>query len=544
MELRWYQQEAVEAVYNHLCTQAGNPIVCLPTGSGKSLVIAELARRAITDFGGRVLVLQHRKELISQNADKVRKLISIPVGEYSAGLRRYATKEDIVLCGIQSVYNKASLFDVRNLILIDEAHLCSPSDESMYQTFLNDMRTINPTIRFVGLTATPYRTGEGALCKADGVFQKLVYNAPIKQLMEEGYLCRVTNKPAVGQVDTSSLHMRYGEFITKEVDALFGGMATAEACKEVLQACVGRRSIMVFCSSVKHAEGVVSTLRTLTDDMVEMVEGGTTPLERASILAGFVSQSIRILVNVDVLTTGFDAPCVDAIAILRATASPGLFAQIVGRGLRTYVSKSDCLVLDFGENIKRHGPIDAIDFGKPRSPKGESLPADDEGKECPNCQLVVPSRKQSCECGFRFSVRVPTHEEKADTVAQIISEPEVFQVATVRYYKHEKEGKTPSLRVDYHLTGEGNLEPMISEWVCLEHSGFARKKAEGWWVARCELEPPTSVSDALEVAGAIAVPRSITAVREGRFWRITGAEIEEIPDSSLLVVTEEEEMPF
>jgi DNA repair protein RadD len=544
MELRWYQQEAVEAVYNHLCTQAGNPIVCLPTGSGKSLVIAELARRAITDFGGRVLVLQHRKELISQNADKVRKLISIPVGEYSAGLRRYATKEDIVLCGIQSVYNKASLFDVRNLILIDEAHLCSPSDESMYQTFLNDMRTINPTIRFVGLTATPYRTGEGALCKADGVFQKLVYNAPIKQLMEEGYLCRVTNKPAVGQVDTSSLHMRYGEFITKEVDALFGGMATAEACKEVLQACVGRRSIMVFCSSVKHAEGVVSTLRTLTDDKVDMVEGGTTPLERASILAGFVSQSIRILVNVDVLTTGFDAPCVDAIAILRATASPGLFAQIVGRGLRTHVSKADCLVLDFGENIKRHGPIDAIDFGKPRVSRGEKLEADDEGKECPNCQLVVPSRKQSCECGFRFSVRVPTHEEKADTVAQIISEPEVFQVSMVRYYKHEKEGKTPSLRVDYHLTGEGNLEPMISEWVCLEHSGFARKKAEAWWAVRCELEPPTSVSDVLQVAAAIAVPRSITAVREGRFWRITGAEIEEIPDSSLLVVTEEEEMPF
>ena len=544
MQLRWYQQEAVEAVYSYLCTQAGNPIVCLPTGSGKSLVIAELARRAIMDFGGRVLVLQHRKELISQNADKVRKLISIPVGEYSAGLRRFATKEDIVLCGIQSVYNKASLFDVRNLILIDEAHLCSPSDDSMYQTFLNDMRTINPTIRFIGLTATPYRTGEGALCKADGVFQRMVYNAPIKQLMEEGFLCRVTNKPARHEVDTSALHMRYGEFIAKEVDALFGGMATAEACKEVLSACVGRHSIMVFCSSVKHAEGVVSTLQTLTDDRVEMVEGGTSPLERAAILDGFVKQSIRILVNVDVLTTGFDAPCVDAIAILRATASPGLFAQIVGRGLRTHVSKQDALILDFGENIKRHGPIDAIDFGKPRVSRGEKLQADDEGKECPNCQLVVPSRKQVCECGFRFSVRVPTHEERADTVAQIISEPETFQVSTVRYYKHEKEGKTPSLRVDYHLATEGNLEQMISEWVCLEHSGFARRKAELWWAIRCELEAPTSVSDALEVANVIAVPRSITAVKEGKFWRIVEAEIEEIPDSSLLFVTEEEEMPF
>jgi len=208
MQLRWYQQEAVDSAYNFLCREAGNPLICLPTGSGKSLVIAEIARRAVMEYGGRVLVLQHRKELIQQNADKVRKLISIPVGEYSAGLRRFATAEDIVLCGIQSVYNKASLFDVRNLILIDEAHLCSANDESMYQTFFNDMRTVNPNIRFIGLTATPYRTGEGALCKADGVFQKLVYNAPIKQLMEEDFLCRVTNKPALHQVDTSGLLQR------------------------------------------------------------------------------------------------------------------------------------------------------------------------------------------------------------------------------------------------------------------------------------------------------------------------------------------------
>jgi DNA repair protein RadD len=546
MQLRWYQQEAVDSAYNFLCQEAGNPLICLPTGSGKSLVIAEIARRAVTDYGGRVLVLQHRKELITQNADKVRKLISIPVGEYSAGLRRFATAEDIVLCGIQSVYNKASLFDVRNLILIDEAHLCSANDESMYQTFFNDMRTINPNIRFIGLTATPYRTGEGALCKADGVFQRLVYNAPIKQLMDESFLCRVTNKPALHQVDTSSLHMRYGEFIAKEVESLFGGMATAEACKEILAASVGRHSIMVFCSSVKHAESVVLTMRTLVDDRCEMVEGGTSPLERAAILDGFVKQSIRILVNVDVLTTGFDAPCVDAIAILRATASPGLFAQIVGRGLRSHISKRDCLVLDFGENIKRHGPIDAIDFGKPRVSRGEKLEVDDDGKECPNCQLVVASRKSACECGFRFAVREPNHEQQADTQAQIISEPERFEVESVLYSLHQKQDKTPSLRVDYRLARDGNLENIISEWICLEHVGFARRKAETWWKIRCELEVPANVDDALRVTKAIAVPRSIVAVREGKFWRVVEAEIEEVPDASLIEfeVFQEKEMPF
>jgi DNA repair protein RadD len=384
------------------------------------------------------------------------------------------------------------------------------------------------------------------LCKADGVFQKLVYNAPIKQLMEEGFLCRVTNKPAIHEVNTSGLHMRYGEFIAKEVNNLFGGMATAEACKEILVACIGRHSIMVFCSSVKHAEGVVATFRTLTDDRVEMVEGNTSPLERAAILDGFVKQSIRILVNVDVLTTGFDAPCVDAIAILRATASPGLFAQIVGRGLRTHVSKTNCLVLDFGENIKRHGPIDAIDFGKPRVSRGESLPIDDEGKECPNCQLVVPSRKSTCECGFRFAVRAPNHEQQADTQAQIISEPETFEVESVLYSRHQKQDKTPSLRVDYRLASDGNLENIISEWICLEHVGFARRKAETWWKLRCELEVPASVEDALRFTKAIAVPRSIVAVREGKFWRVIEAEIEEIPDASVIEfdVFVEEEMPF
>ena len=327
MELRWYQKEACEAAWDYLCSDSGNPVICLPTGSGKSLVIAELARRAVIDYGGQILILQHRKELISQNTDKVRKLVSIPVGEYSSGLRRFATSEDIVLCGIQSVYNKAALFDQRNLLIFDEVHLCPNDGEGMYQTFLSDMRTINPRIRCVGLTATPFRTGEGGLCKPNGVFQKLCYNAEVRKLIDEGYLCGVTNKPSATQFDTSKLHMRYGEFIAKEVEQLFGGTNTAEACLEIIANTSNRHSVMVFCSSVKHAESVVLSLRQLTSDRVEMVEGGTTPLERAEILSGFKSLAIRYLVNVDVLTTGFDAPCVDAIAILRATASPGVFVR-------------------------------------------------------------------------------------------------------------------------------------------------------------------------------------------------------------------------
>lgn len=548
VDLRWYQKEAVDAAYKYLCEQQGNPVICLPTGSGKSLVIAELARRAVEDFQGRVLVLQHRKELISQNAEKVRKLLPIPIGEYSAGLRRYATKEDVVLCGIQSVYEKATLFDRRHLLIIDEVHLVPNDGLGMYQTFISDMRSINPDLRCVGLTATPYRTGEGALCKPDGVFQKICYEAPVKQLIDEGFLCPVTNKPADGEIDTSGLHLRYGEFIAKEMESLFGGMDTAAACKEIAEKTIDRNSVMVFCSSIRHAESVVDSLSAITGQRVEMVDGNTTPLERSAILKGFVDQKIKYLVNCDVLTTGFDAPCVDAIAILRATASPGLFAQIVGRGLRTHQSKFDCLVLDFGENIKRHGPIDAIDFGKEKSKKEASEEETElETKECPNCQAVVSVRKLLCDCGFRFAYREPKHDTLADTQAKIISEPETFEVESVYYALHAKEGKIPSMRVDYRLVSDGNMENVISEWVCVEHEGYAKRKALNWWQSRSMADFPQSAEEAVSLGRFIAVPKTITVQREGRYWRVLSAEIEEIPDIELMmeVVDEwEEEMPF
>lgn len=547
MDLRWYQSEAVEAAYGYLCNEPGNPVICLPTGSGKSLVIAELARRAVTEYGGRVLILQHRKELIEQNADKVRRLLDIPVGLYSAGLRRSATSEDVILAGIQSVYNKATLFDRRNLIIIDEVHLVPSEGEGMYQTFLNESRQINPGVRVVGLTATPFRTGEGALCRPNGMFQKVCYDAPIKRLIEECFLCPVTNKPNETQFDTSGLHTRYGEFITSELENLFGGAQVAEACKEIVAKTAGRHSVMVFCTTVRHAASVTETLEKLTGERVAMIEGGTLPLERAAMITAFTEQRVRYLVNVDVLTTGFDAPCVDAICILRATASPGLFSQIVGRGLRVHPSKQDCLVLDFGSNIQRHGSIDNIDYGKPKTRKA-SEPSDDE-RLCPNCEAPIPNKKRRCDdCGFESQPREPNHEQQADTNSKILStgEPEHFPVESASFSRHQgKPGKLDTLRVTYYVESEGNLVKHISEWVCVEHSGYAKGKAQAWWRERCSLPMPDTIDECVDLfrRGWVAVPKSITAKREGAFWRVEAYEIEELPvgvEESEVI----EEMPF
>jgi DNA repair protein RadD len=540
MDLRWYQQEAVEAAYHHLCNEAGNPVVCLPTGAGKSIVIAELARRAVEDYSGRVLILQHRKELIQQNADKVRRLLSIPVGEYSAGLRRYATEEDVVLCGIQSVYSKATLFDRRHLIIIDEVHLVPSDGEGMYQTFLNDMRTINQQVRCVGLTATPFRTGEGPICRANGVFHNLCYNADVKRLIDEGFLSKVTNRPSATHFDTSKLHMRYGEFITKELEQLFGGSQVAEACKEIVEKTADRKSIMVFCTSLMHAGSVASTLEQLTGESIAVVEGGTLPLERAAILDRFKNRQVRWLINVDVLTTGFDAPCVDAIAILRATASPGLFAQIVGRGLRMHPGKDDCLVLDFGENVKRHGSIDSTEYGKPKGEargKSKTPVSPEDGKLCPNCDVIIPKKQRLCECGFQFPHREPNHENEADIHSQILSNgeppepPEVFEITGATATRHQKEGKLPSLRISYGVDESMNMPWGLSEWVCIEHAGFARKKAEAWWKEHCSLPCPDTIDEAIDLfyRGWIAIPRNVTTVKDGKYRRFIAREIDELP---------------
>lgn len=544
-ELRHYQRASCDAVWECLKNKAGNPVVCLPTGSGKSLCIAELCRAAVQEYAGRVIVLQHRKELIQQNTEKIRALLpGLPVGIYSAGLNRSQINEDIIVAGIQSVHKRAHEFGRRHLVVIDEVHLVQKEGEGMYRTFLETLGEINLNLRLVGLTATPYRTGEGSICSPSGLFQKICYEAKLPALIEAGYLCPIRSDAAEASVDTSGLHIRAGEFITSEMEKLFdSGDHVAKACQEIVAKTCGRHSIMVFCAGVIHAQDVANYIEKLSGERVGVVTGDTSPLERSSALSDFKAQRLRWLINVSVLTTGFDAPCIDAIAVLRATASPGLFAQICGRGLRVDSSKQDCVVLDFGQNVARHGPLDSPEYGKKsaRRQQGFDSSPGEPGKLCPGCgEKCAPSLKR-CECGFLFPVN---HEETADS-KRILSAPVVYEVIGVHMNRHRKRGAGPdtpdTLRVTYKcepLEGKGNISTVeISEWVCLEHpNGFAFRKALEWWKSRSKAplwqEADCSIDAAIDFwkRGAVAIPRTITAIQEGRFYRIVAAEIDEIPD--------------
>jgi DNA repair protein RadD len=566
LEPRWYQLQANDAVWNYLAEKQGNCVVVLPTGAGKSLLIALLIRQAL-EFGGRVVVLAHRKELLQQNADEIRSLIpGVDVGIYSAGLKSKEIHNAVVVAGIQSVFRKAVDLGRRHLVLVDECHLISDLEESMYQQFFAGIA--QEGLRIVGLTATAFRTGTGPICGPDRQFQRIVFEAKTAQLITEGFLCPITNKVADCEVNTDNVALRGGEFVESEMQAAFGGDkgAVVLACNEVFEKCRDRKSILIFASGVSHAEDIAIILGGITRERVGVVTGETLDIERATMLADFKAGRLRWLVNCDVLTTGFNARCVDAIAILRATMSPGLFCQMVGRGLRLHESKTNCLLLDFGGNIARHGSIDDDNFGRATESKGRAAVAAENGrgKQCPACELDVAASRTTCpECGFVFPRKKEvTHDSTADTDSQLTGpmpaeEWTVVDVIYKRHVKRDDELAPPTLRVDYVVSkGEGNLQrQVIPEWVCLQHvkGNYGKTMAGLWWERRSDCEEPDTIDDALSLLamGVARKPSKIKTKKDGKWTKIVSCEFDCEKPTELAEVEEsrtysglDEDVPF
>jgi DNA repair protein RadD len=538
--LRQYQHDAVNAVYNHLRTRTDNPLVVIPTGGGKTHVIKKIVEDAVDQWHGRILILAHVKELLKQAAEK---LDRPDVGIYSAGLRSRDTDSKILIAGIQSVYQKAGELGPFNLILVDECHLIPLEGDGMYQQFLSDAKLVNPGVRVVGLTATPYRMKEGTVADPDHFLNHVCYEASIQELITLGYLSPVRSKAGKKKPDTDSLHVRGGEYVASEVaDLMDTDQLVDAAVSEILDLTKDRHSVLVFAASVKHA----MHLQTLLPD-AGLVVGDTAANARDEQIEEFKRGERKFLVSVNVLSVGFDAPNVDAIAMLRPTLSPGLYYQQVGRGLRLHPSKVDCLVLDFAGNIKRHGPIDALQARPVRSGSGEGQPA--PTKECPVCLEIVLAAYSKCPaCNHEFTQEKPKHGSQADDAAILSSQqpPEVWTVKDVFYCVHTKKDAdefTPkTFRVDY-LCGIG---VKISEWVCVEHEGFAREKALLWWDAHSNDLFPQSAQHAVDIAnaGGLAKPEEITVIREGKWPRVSDRKLGPKPEAVGVEHYSEDDLPF
>ncbi len=331
MELRPYQSEAVAAVYDHLRHREDHPCVVIPTAGGKTPVMAAICRDSVLQWNGRVLILAHVKELLEQAAEKLQLMapdLWPHIGVYSAGLGSRDTEHPIIVAGIQSVYQRAAELGRFDLILIDEAHMLPPDGEGMYRTFLAEARVVNPDVRLIGLTATPYRMTTGRICGPEKILNHVCYEIGVRELIARGYLCPLKSKAGRRKVDTSELHLRGGEFIAGEVESLMDeDSLVRSACREIVDFTQDRRSALIFAAGVAHAEHIQRVLRELGQEC-GLVCGDTLPFDRAETLRRFRARELKYLVNMNVLTTGFDAPNIDCVALLRPTNSPGLYYQM------------------------------------------------------------------------------------------------------------------------------------------------------------------------------------------------------------------------
>ncbi|MGD9126058.1 MAG: DEAD/DEAH box helicase family protein [Planctomycetia bacterium] len=547
LTLRPYQQEAVHAVYDHLRHRDDNPCVVLPTGTGKSLVLGQIATDAVSIWSGRVLVLAHVKELLEQNADKIRRLCpDLDIGIYSAGLKSRDTENPVIVAGIQSVYKRACELGPFDLIIVDECHLIPPENEGMYRTFLADAKVVNPNVRVIGLTATPYRLKGGLICQPDNILNHVCYEAGIRDMIVEGYLSKLRSRGGRTKANLGNLHIRGGEFIASEMeDAMDQDDLVRGACREIVELTRDRKSVLIFTTSVAHCEHVAAEIERISGTECGIVTGDTPSGKRTELLRRFKGEPIqtdlfggikpplKYLANVNVLTTGFDATNVDCVILLRPTASVGLYVQMVGRGTRLHPGKEDCLILDYGDNVLRHGPVDMIKVEAKTFGTGEP-PA----KECPNCLALIHAAYMTCpDCGHEFPPRErETHDEHATTEGILSGEiTDIdYEVSDVNYAVHTKRGAdefTPkTMRVEYQ-TG---WNQWTREWVCPEHTGWARQKFEKWWSDRSSYPPPETAQDAVALAndGALAETRAITVrnITGERFDRVIRYELGDKPD--------------
>jgi DNA repair protein RadD len=537
IELRPYQREAVDAVFHYWATEGGSPLVDLATGCGKSLVIATLMRELLTDYPTmRMVCIVHVQELVLQNFQQLLRVWpSAPAGINSAGLGRRDTRHPILFASIQSVHKYAHALGRRDLVLVDEAHLLPKHGDGMYHGLLSDLRSINPDLRVFGCTATPYRLDSGRLDSGKGkLFDKVVYSYGIGEGVRDGYLSPLVSKASLTEIDVSGVARSGGEFKSGDLErAADRSEITAAAVEEIVRLGANRRSWLVFASGIEHAEHVQAEFQR-RGVSCGLVTGKTPSDERASTLNAFKAGRLRCIVNVAVLTTGFDAPGTDLIALLRPTLSTGLYVQMLGRGTRLSPGKADCLVLDFAGNVRRHGPVDAVRVGRSGGggvreyDEARVQPETVRAKACLHCMTYSPVQARLCEaCGTPFVEEVK-HERKADT-APIMSgkvQDGWQDVDNVRVFRHlGKASGNVTMRVEYGC-GVGTYR----EWVAFETPGYGQRKAAAWWLGiGGQLPIPATVDDAVRRFDAGETKRvvAVKVIPDGDFERV--ASIRTVP---------------
>lgn len=533
MQLRYYQREGIDAVLKYWENGGGNPLLDYATGTGKSVFIAALLKELITLYPDiRIIVVVHVRELVKQNVEAILRVWpKAPIGINCSGLNRRDKRSQILYASIQSVYKEdATSIGYRHIIFVDEAHLIPSNGDGMYRSFINRMKFSVPDLRVGGCTATPYRLGSGRLDQGDGrIFDDICYTYGIAEGVKDGYLLPLISTATSVEINMAGAKVSAGEFNSAEVEKRFNiDKITNSAVDEIVDKGRSRKSWLLFCSGVKHAYNVRDALR-MRGISSETVTADTPLHERDHIIYEFKSGKLRSLTNDRVLSTGIDIPSIDLICLLMSTLSTNKLVQMLGRGTRLSDNKEDCLCLDYGGNIRRHGPIDDISIAPSKdnvkSDNVEKITVDSiNARACPKCKSLISMRSNTCKyCGHEFPLK-PKIEARADPAPIMASLGDTWlRVDRRDFFRHTKDDPNapPSLRAEYWagLTS-------YREWIPFEHPA-ARGRARAWWQAMSgELPVPLNVIDAIGRAGELDECLEISLRRDnGKYWKICGHRI-------------------
>lgn len=564
-QLRPYQQDAVNATLHYFRRHSSPAVLALSTGAGKSLIIAELARLA----RGRVLILAHVKELVEQNHAKYESY-GVKASIFSAGLGRKETTQQVVFASVQSIVNNLHLFtEAFSLLVIDECHRVPMEGDSSYQKVIKHLHNSNANLKVLGLTATPYRLGlgwiyqyhtRGQVRSEEGrFFRDCIFDLPIRFLLDEQFLTppKVMDMAVLSYDFSQIVPATTGSYREADLNKIIekSGRATPEIIKSVITHAQNRQGVMIFASTVKHAQEILGYLQ---GHRAALIIGDTAGKERDQIIADFKDKKIKYLVNVSVLTTGFDAPHVDLIAILRPTESISLYQQIVGRGLRLAEGKKDCLVMEFAGNC--------YDLYQPEV--GQEKPESDSELvtiPCPACRFnnnfwgkldpagfVIEHYGRKCQgyseneeglrthCNYRFRAKFCDNCGMDNDIAarvcghcqaQLVDPDKKLREALklkdaliircdqmVLSATKNKHGKG-QLKVTYHGS-QGQISEVWQLTTAKQKAEFLQRFIQPHLIDRFRAFTDSSVTKIINNEHRLQAPEIVIAQKKGRFWQV------------------------
>jgi len=473
-EERTYQVECARSWFNRLCS-GHSSVVAVPTGAGKTVILCKLIDLWIDSFPeSSVIVLSHTQEIVKQDHKALLSMFPpFGCGIYSAGLNRREVKK-ITVASISSAYRKPRLFKA-NLVIVDEAHTVNHKKQGMYRKFIDKLKE-NRNVSVGGMSATVFRTGHGYIHKGDDrLFNDLAYDltsiSAFNKLVDSGYLTKLISKTTEMDMDSTKVKKSAGDYNLKDLAKTHDkDSVTRTAVAETIKYGKNYKKWLIFAIDIDHADNICTELNKQGIKSYEL--HSRMGHDRETVIEQFKKGSFRALVSVGMVTTGFDDPAVDLIVLLRPTMSSVLHVQMVGRGLRVSPGKSHCLVLDFAGNTERLGPINNPVIPKTKGKGTGEAPC----KTCPKCKAITYASAAVCDvCGHKFVMQTKLQDKAGKNDIVVKSTQEWKDVSGVMYSIHSKVGKPDSLKVTYRC----GLK-LIPEWICLDHTGYAKRKADNW----------------------------------------------------------------